>query len=163
MTRGAQLLPLVTVAVWVITLLIPVLDSGNTEGPRIVVTSLGGPPFDLSETQPVFVVAWVAILCCAVSAWVARSLRWWSVVTILVAVLLGAFLLRMLVEPPFLLWDGVDAQGRPTGGQEIAEPAGGALAWAMGIGALFAAGICGLIGRTRPGNSMAPRPVDAPS
>lgn len=159
MIRSAQLLPLVTVAVWAITLLLPVLDSGNAEGPRIVVTSLGGPPFDLGEMQPVFFVAWVAVLGCAVSVWVVRSFRWWSVVTILVTVLLGAFLLGMLVDPPSLLWDGMDAQGRPTGGQEIAEPAGGAPAWAVGIGALLAAAICGFIGRTRPGNSTAP-PVD---
>lgn len=147
MTRIARLLPLLTVAAWAITLVLPILDSGNTPGSRIVVSSLGGEPFALTEAQPAFLLAWACVLGCAASVWLFRTLRWWSVVSMLVAVLLGALLFTMLTDPPSLLWDGVDAQGRPTGGQEIGKPAAGAVVWAIGIGALFAAGVCGLIGR----------------
>lgn len=155
MTRIARLLPLLTVMAWAITLVLPVLDSGNDHGPRIVVSSLGGEPLDLADVQSPFVIAWVAVLGCAASAWLFRSLRWWSVATLLIAAVLGILLIGMLVDPPSLLWDGVDAQGRPTGGQEIGEPAAGALFWAMGIGALVAAGVCGLIGRARHGDAPA--------
>lgn len=140
---------------WTITLVLPILDSGNEHGPRIVVSSLGGEPLDLIEAQPPFVIAWVAVLCCAASAWLVRSLTWWSVATLLIAVVLGILLIGMLLDPPSLLWDGADAQGRPTGGQEIGEPAAGALVWAIGIGALIAAGVCGLSGRVRDGGSPA--------
>lgn len=147
MTRLARLLPLLTVAAWTITLVLPILDSGTSHGPRIVVSSLGGDVFDLTGARPEFVLAWAGVLGCAASVWLFRSLRWWSVVTMLIALVLGFFLLAMIMDPPSLLWDGVDGQGRPTGGQEIGEPVAGALAWVIGIGALFAAGVCGLIAR----------------
>lgn len=137
---------------WAITLVLPILDSGNTQGPRIVVSSLGGEPLDLADAQPSFVIAWVAILGCAASAWLFRSLTWWSVGTLLLAQVLSARLIEMLVNPPILMWDGVDDQGRPTGGSEIGEPVFGALAWAIGIGALVLAGVCGLSDRPRHGN-----------
>lgn len=37
--RIAALLPLVTVAAWVITIFVPILDSGNNDGPRITATT----------------------------------------------------------------------------------------------------------------------------
>lgn len=131
----------------VITLALPVLDSQNSTGPQITASSLGGDPFDLSDAQPGFLLAWAAVLGCAASAWLLRSLRWWSVVAILVAVVLGGLLLTMLLDPPSILWDGVDDRGRPTGRQAIGEPAAGAVVWAAGIGALLAAGVLGLAGR----------------
>ena len=42
---------------------------------------------------------------------------------------------------PFALWDGMDAQGRPTGGMVVAEPAAGAALWGAGIVALGLAGL----------------------
>lgn len=149
MTRIARFLPVLTVLAWVITLALPILDSGNTRGPKIVVSSLGGAPFDLSDANPIFIVAGAAVVGCAASVWLFRSLTWWSITAILVVVLLGTMLLGMILEPPSVIWDGVDPQCRPTGGYEVGEPAAGAWVWAMGIVALFTAGICGLIGRAR--------------
>ncbi|MFT0846336.1 hypothetical protein VR010_01115 [Actinomycetaceae bacterium L2_0104] len=149
MNRIARLLPLLTTIAWAATLVVPVLDSGNTEGPRIVVTSLGGRPFDLDKVEAVFVLAWISVLGCAISGWILRSLRWWSVTTMLVAGALGTLLASMIRNPPIIMWDGVDAQGRMTGGAAIGEPAIGALIWAIGIVALLVAGVCGLVGATR--------------
>lgn len=150
MTRTARLLPLITVAAWAITLALPILDSGDSETGGIVVSSLGE-SVSSTAVQPAFLLAWAGVLGCAASVWLFRSLTWWSIVAMLVAVMLGAFLVSVIMDPPSLLWDGVDAQGRPIGGYEVGEPAAGALVWVMGIGALFAAGVCGLIGRTEHG------------
>ena len=98
--RAAHLLPLIATAAWVVTLALPVLDSGDAAGPRIVVTSLGAQPFDLTETHPAFLLAWIGVLGCAASVWLLRSLRWWSVATMLVAPMLGALLLTTLTDPP---------------------------------------------------------------
>jgi len=148
-TSLARVLPMLTVLAWVITLALRILDSGNTRGPTIVVSSLGGAPFDFGEAQAIYLVSWVAVTGCAVSAWLFRSLTWWSVAAILVAVMLGTMLLGLLLDPPSVIWDGVDRQGRPIGGYETGEPAAGALVLAVGIAALLAASICGLIGRSR--------------
>ena len=149
MTSPARLLPLITVAAWTATLALPILDSGESKGPRIMVSSTGGYPFDLTEAQPIFLVAWIAVLGCAATVWMLRSLTWWSVVAMSVALLLGALLIMTLANPPSLVWDGVGGQGYPTGGNAIAKPMAGALVWVMGIGALFAAGVFGLRERTR--------------
>lgn len=149
MTRLARLLPVLTVLAWMITLALPILDSGNTRGPKVVVSSLGGTPFDLSDAQAAYIVSWLAVVGCAASVWLFRSLTWWSLATILVAVLLGTMLVGVILDPPSLNWDGADRQGRPIGGYETGKPAAGAWVWAGGIAALFAAGICGLIGRAR--------------
>lgn len=146
MNKTARILPLITVAALALTLVVPILDSGNTGGPRIVVTSLGGPAFDLAEMDPVFLIAWAAVLGCAVSVWFLHSLGWWGVAAMLTSGLLGALFVRMLTDPPYLFWDDMDAQGNPVGGGEIGEPAIGALLWAIGLGALLAAAICGLMG-----------------
>ena len=142
----ARLLPLVTVAAWLIGLVLPVLDSGNTNGGRIVVTSLGGDVLEWGDVEPAFVVAWVGVVGCAVSAWLLRSLTAWSVAALLIAVALISWLGAMIADPPSLIWDGQDAQGRPTAGMEFGRPAAGALAWTIGIAALAAAAVCGWIG-----------------
>lgn len=157
MITVARLLPLVTVVAWSVTLVLPVLDSGRTAGPRIVVTSLGGDRLDVGDLDSAFVIAWLAVIGCAVTALLARSLRWWSLLAMPVAVALAAFLIGMIIEPPSLIWDGQDAQGRMTGGSEVAEPALGALAWLVGIVALGAASVCGFV-RTRPSGPAQDRP-----
>ncbi len=69
MTSPARLLPLLTVAAWTITLALPILASGKTEGSRIMVSSTGGYSFDLTETQPAFLLSWAGVLGCAASVW----------------------------------------------------------------------------------------------
>ncbi len=83
------------------------------------------------------------------AAWLLRSVKWWSVVTMLVAMLLSAVLITTLMNPPELIWDGFDDQGRAIGGYVVGEPAVGALVWVMGIAALFAASVYGLVEQTR--------------
>ena len=53
----------------------------------------------------------------------------------------GVILWHMIDTAPFALWDGMDAQGRPTGGMVVAEPAAGAALWGAGIAALALAGL----------------------
>ncbi len=149
-TRIARVLPLLTVAAWLTTVFVPILDSGNTVGSRIVVTSLGFDGFPPQSVEPVFIAAWVAVLACAGLAWVPSGRRWWSVLAIVVAIVLAVVLVAWVLNPPFILWDGVDAQGRPVGGHEEAVPAIGILASTLGIAALF---VAGLLARVRPGRT----------
>lgn len=150
MIRPAQWLPLVAVVMWGLTLFVPVFDSGNVGSPRIQLNSLGTPVLTLDtvrasdDLQTPFILSWVGVLACAGSGWLLRRWRAWSIVTIVIALAITWFFVQMLIDPPFLIWDGLDAQGRPTGGYEEAGPAWGAIAWVIGIAALFGAGVSGL-------------------
>ncbi|WP_231445593.1 hypothetical protein [Brevibacterium zhoupengii] len=113
---------------------------------RIVVTSLGDVPRDLSDLDPKFVIIWSCLLACVISAWLVDRLRIWAWVTVCLGVAVLALLINLMAEPPSLMWDGQDSSGRWIGGMEVASPAWGAALWAVGGLALIAAGICGLIG-----------------
>lgn len=145
MTLAARLLPLIAVIALAVTLALPILDSANENGPRLMVTSLGGEPFDVTETKPAFLIAWIAVSACAASVWMFRSLKWWSIATIVVSVGLGALLVATILDPPWTTWSGIDTQGRETGGAEVAEPAAGAIVWIAGITALLVAGVLGIV------------------
>lgn len=149
MTLLVRLLPLVTVVAWVITLFVPVFNSGNSFGPRIVMNSLGTDLQFLDDPWPTFVATWVAILGCAVSVWFLRGFRVWSIVAMLVVAAIIVFVVLLLANPPALIWDGIDAQGRPTGGYEEAGLGAGMLVWGVGLVALLTAGVCGLLGSKR--------------
>lgn len=149
MIRWARLLPLVSVAAWALTLVVPIIRADEPQRDSIVVRSLGDISLDLTEASPPFVLAWAGVLACAGSVWLVRTLRWWSVVAMLVAAGLSALLINLLLDPPFLMWDGQDDQGRMVGGMVVGEPAAGALIWVIGILALFLAGVFGLVGGSR--------------
>lgn len=147
--RAAQVLPLGAVACWVITIFVPVLDSGEPDSLRIRITSLGFSPIDMNDLDEMYLVLWVVILAGAVTAWLSRASKWWSVAAIVLGTVLSLRLLQMVVDPPYLLWDGQTAGGVPTGGMEIAYPAAGFGFWIVGSLCFFAAGVCGLIAETR--------------
>lgn len=147
----ARLLPILALCAWVVTLWVPVLDSSlnslhTKESTRIVVTSLGDVPRDLSDLDPKFVVIWSCLLACVISAWLVDRLRIWAWATVCLGVAVLALLINLMAEPPTLMWDGQDSSGRWIGGMEVASPVWGAALWAVGGLALIAAGICGLIG-----------------
>lgn len=141
----ARMLPLVAVACWVITIFVPVLDSGEPDSLRIRVTSLGFSPIDMNSLSEIHLVLWIVIVTGAVTAWLLDASKWWSVAAIVLGTVLGLRLLQMVVDPPYLLWDGQTAGGMPTGGMEIAYPAAGFVFWILGCLSFFAAGICGLV------------------
>lgn len=58
----AQALPLGAVACWVITIFVPVLDSGEPDSMRIRITSLGATPIDMNDFDEVYFALWVVIL-----------------------------------------------------------------------------------------------------
>lgn len=147
--RAARLLPLVTVAAWIITIFVPVLDSGNDEGPRITITSLGGAPLDPAELNPGFIAIWILIVIFAVLPWLFGHSRWWSATAILIGFVILLGLITVVIEPPFLMWDGQTDDGMPTGGMEVARPEFGFVLWVIGSQALVAAGACGWIGGQR--------------
>lgn len=155
----AQVLPLLTLISWTVTLWVPVLDSaGNSlhtgESVRIVVTSLGHGPRDFTDLDPDFVVIWSCLLACVVSAWLIDSLRLWSLATTALGVVVLWFLVDLLAEPPTLMWDGQDGDGQWIGGMEVASPDVGAAFWALGGIALAVAGICGLCAESLRGNAL---------
>lgn len=143
MTTTARALPLLTVLMWALTLVAPLLHGANGRDMSVSVASHGGPPLDLTAASLPFVLAWVAVLACAVTAWVVRSLRWWSVAAVVSSLALAWLLVTTVRNPPILLWDGVDGQGNPTGGMVAGEPTVGVLLWVVGIAALAVAGVLG--------------------
>lgn len=142
----ARWLPLVALASWVAMIWVPVLDSGNHEGPRLVITSLGEQPIAPETSDVAFLLPWIAIVACAVTAWISRSLVMWSPAAVILGLVLLVALTLMLLDPPFFMWDGMDEQGRWVGGMEIGYPAPGAVLWALGSTALIVGGIFGLYG-----------------
>lgn len=148
--RAARILPLATVAAWIVTIFVPVLDTGNVDGPRMRITSLGYSPVDPTDLDPGMVSVWVLILASAVLPWLVGAPRWWSVATLLIGVTVLMGLAAAVIDPPIMMWDGQTDDGMPTGGMEVARPAMGFVLAAVGSLALVAAGICGWTGRRRP-------------
>ena len=106
----------------------------------MIQTALGGTESGLKADWPLYAVLGAAVLLCALSAWIGRSRRW-ALAALIVAAVWGFVLWHMIDTAPFALWDGTDAQGRPTGGMVVAEPAAGAALWGAGIAALALAGL----------------------
>lgn len=144
--RIARWLPVVAVLAWVAMIWVPVLDSGNDDGPRLLITSLGEYPISPENFDIAFALPWAAILLCAVTAWFSRSLTLWSPAAVILGLVLLVALVAMVMDPPFFMWDGQDEQGRWVGGMEVGYPAPGAVLWALGSAALIAGGIFGLVG-----------------
>lgn len=149
--RIATLLPLATVVAWVATIFVPVLDSGNDDGPRIRITSLGETPFDQETAVPGFFAAWLLVVVFSILPLVFGISRWWSGAAMVIAALLIIVLVFAALNPPSLLWDGQTADGMPTGGMEVALPDFGFFICLVGALALGAAGSAGSsAGRSRP-------------
>src|SRR5699024_10473896 len=88
---------------------------------------------------------WAVVLIVAVTAWLLEASRWWSVAAIVLGTVLSLRLLQMIVDPPYLVWEGQTSSGTPTGGMEVAYPALGFGLWVLGSLCFIAAGVCGLI------------------
>src|SRR5699024_2133156 len=69
----------------------------------------------------------------------------WAVAAIVLGTVLSLRLLQMIVDPPYLGWEGQTSSGTPTGGMEVAYPALGFGFWVFGSLCFIAAGVCGLI------------------
>lgn len=147
--RAARILPLATVAAGIVTIFVPVLDSGNADGPSIRITSLGYSPLDPTNLNPGMTSVWVLILTLTVLPWLFRASQWWSVAAILTGVGILVSLAFAVIEPPIMMWDGQTADGMPTGGMEVARPAAGFAVCTTGSLALVAAGVCGWVGGRR--------------
>lgn len=159
--RGARLLPIATVAVWIATIFVPVLDSGNTYGPRITITSLGDAPLYTGELNPGLVAIWILIVVIALLPWLFGHSQWWSAAVIVIGIVILLSLVVAVIDPPLLMWDGQTAEGMPTGGMEVARPDIGFVLWIIGSLALVAAGVCGWVGgrRMKKHSDQACRPV----
>src|SRR5699024_12307491 len=64
----ARVLPVATVACWAITIVVPVLDSGEPDSLRIRVTSLGYSPIDMNDLDEAYLLLWAVVLIVAVTA-----------------------------------------------------------------------------------------------
>lgn len=140
MVLASRVLSLLSASLWVLSLTTPVLDSRDKDGISMVQTALGGTESGLKADWPLFAALGAAVILCALSAWIGRSRRW-ALAALIVAAVWGVVLWHMIDTAPFALWDGMDAQGRPTGGMVVAEPAAGAALWGAGIVALGLAGL----------------------
>ncbi|MGO3023373.1 MAG: hypothetical protein ACTIIH_09060 [Brevibacterium sp.] len=160
--RLARFLPLITLTAWVITLFIPVIDSFNDSGPRIIMTSLGDWTLDSTTPPDTFdLVLWALIITIAVLGLFFPSARWWAAAAMLIGALIVVLLIGLVLEPPLLMWDGQLPDGTPTGGMEIGCPSVGYGLWVVGAAALISAGICGLLAQTkRPRPAVQGPPVE---
>lgn len=141
--RAARILPLATIVAWTITIFVPVLDSGNDDGPRIRITSLGSSPLDPANLDPGMITIWVVILAIVILPWLLGASQLWSGAAILFGIVLLAGLASAAFEPPTMVWDGQTGDGMPTGGMETGRPAAGFVICTIGALALVAAGVCG--------------------
>ena len=73
----ARVLHVATVACWAITIVVPVLDSGEPDSLRIRVTSLGYSPIDMNDLDEAYLLLWAVVLIVAVTAWLLEASRWW--------------------------------------------------------------------------------------
>ena len=147
---------------WVPVVASPEDTSEAPQPPRIIVTALGGPPFDLDEARGSMVLVAVGVLVCAAASLLLTVRSWpdshpwpdvvrrlWSVGTLFLSVCVFLVLADMLANMPTIMWDAVDDRGRSVFGMVVAEPALGAVLWAIGGLSLLAAGVCGLLGDAR--------------
>ena len=165
--RFAQALSLSALCLWIVMLWVPICaspeDTSETpHPPRIIVTALGGPPFDFDEARTSNVLIALGVLACAAAAflltvrsqpdmhpWPDVIARMWSVGTLVLSLCAFLVLAELLANQPTIMWDAVDDQGRPIFGMVVAEPALGAGLWLIGCLGLLAAGVCGLLGAVR--------------
>ena len=147
--RCSRWLPLVTVAAWVVMIWVPIFDSGTPGQNGLVVTSFGQRPIRISELGAEVLLPWAAILALAAAVWLFDPLAWVSPLLALTGAALFVLLLVNLADPPSLQWHGADPKGRPIGTTIVGWPAAGVSFWALGSGALVAAGVCGFIADRR--------------
>ena len=153
----ARLLHAIAGAAHLTTAFVPILRSApSSSGPQLIWTSLGAMD-STPYPHPTAVLLAIGVLVVAVVGSAAPVNRVCIAVVTVVGALMLALLLIMIVDPPSLLWDGVDAEGRPTGGMVVGRPYVGALlAGATGL-LLIVGGQCGLIARARrPGGPPLP-------
>lgn len=157
--RWARLLPFTAVAMWIVTIFVPVVDSFNDDGPRIRVTSLGKWTFDDGgDVDLFFLIIWALVVAIAALGPAFAPARWWGVTAVIIAALIVLVLVSFLVSPPLLMWDGQLPDGTPTGGMEVGRPSIGFGLWPIGAAALVAAGSCGLLAQTKRPRPAVQRP-----
>lgn len=183
--RSAQALSLSALCLWIVMLWVPICASAEDTSesphpPRIIVTALGGAPFDLEEARMPYILVALGVFACAASAllltvrsqpdmrpWPDVVARMWSVGTLFLSLCAFLVLAELLMNLPTIMWDAVDDQGRPIFGTVVAQPSIGAGLWLIGCLCLLAAGVCGLLGDVRrrravPGSGTALREEAAP-
>lgn len=157
----ARLLHAIAGIVYLTTAWVPVLRSdADAAGPQIIWTALG----DMGTTpypDPTAALLSAGVVAVAVAGVAAPVNRVCIVVVTVVGALVLAMLLLMIADPPSLLWDGVDDEGRPTGGMAVGRPHVGALLFSAAGLLLIAGGQCGLVarGRRRRGRSASSPPT----
>ena len=132
--RFAQVLSLSALCIWNVMLWVPVVASPEDSSepphpPRIIVTALGGPPFDLEEARGSMVLVAVGVLVCAAASFLltVRSRpdshpwpdvvgRLWSAGTLFLSVCVFLVLANTLANLPTIMWDAVDDRGALSSG-----------------------------------------------
>lgn len=95
----------------------------------------------------------LAIAVLAGAAWARRPGWVWAVLTGVVVVVTGLLLIPL--SQGSIIWDGVDDQGRPTGGYEVLTPDWGLLVMVLSLALLVVAAVL-VLGRRRAERSATP-------
>lgn len=88
----------------------------------------------------------VVLAVLVVAAWITRPGRVWGVAALLVTAASGRLL--FLLGHGVIMWDGEDAQGRPTGGSEMLGPDWGLVPMVLALLLLVIAAILALRGQS---------------
>lgn len=139
-----RMLPLVAVIALVITLVVPVSVSSDPDFDEFFMTSAGQP--GNPELLPLLLPVWAIVLIAAATVWIPRWPALWTVFAFLGALMLFVLPAILVLDPPYLLWDGWDeANDRAVGGMVEAQPTLGTTLWAVGSLSLTASGVLGIL------------------
>ncbi len=99
---------------------------------------MGAPTYLATYLISWFTLLWCGAVLLTVLAWLGRAGRVWAVAALVVGLAQVVWLATLKLA--FLMWDGRDPQGRPTGGMEVAHLSWGAVALVVGGVSLALAG-----------------------
>lgn len=144
--RLARVLPLLSVATWVVMIWVPIFADHSSDKGRVTSTSLGTVPIGIGDLSSHVVLPWVVVCVCAAGMWLMDSPLWWSIVVILLGMTLLIMLGEKLMDPPMARSPFTHASGEPGEVTIVGYPDAGVSYWALGSGALVIAGIAGIVG-----------------
>lgn len=142
----ARLLPLMSLAAWVVMIWVPIFANRATEDGSVTVTSLGRLPIGVSDIGLGISLPWTAVILCAAVAWLIDPPLWWSIVVVLIGIALFIMLEMSMIDPPTARLVITDSSGEHSGVTLVGYPDAGVSYWILGSGALVIAGIAGIVG-----------------
>lgn len=142
----ARLLPLVSVAAWMVMIWVPIFANHASDDKRVTLTSLGTPPINMVDPGLDVILPWVLVLFCAAVSRLMEPPLWWSVVVILFGIALLIMSEVSMFDPPTVRSVVNYSSGESSEVTISGYPDAGVGYWILGSGALVCAGTAGIAG-----------------